>query len=78
MAVDRHGRRFPGCEVGASNTETGRKLWGAIKNDGITDVMSDYWQPYEKSVPPGLHTQSKTETHTVEGYINCCISSRMF
>jgi len=30
--------------------------------------MSDYWQPYEKFVPPGLHTQSKAETYTVEGY----------
>ena len=68
MAVDRHGRRFPGCEVGARNTETGRKRWDAIKNDRITGIMSDYWQPYEKFVPKELHTQSKAETYTVEGY----------
>jgi insertion element IS1 protein InsB len=30
--------------------------------------MSDYWSPYEKFVPPALHTQSKAETYTVEGY----------
>ena len=68
MAVDRHGRRFPGCEVGARNTETGRKRWDAIKDDRITGIMSDYWQPYEKFVPKELHTQSKAETYTVEGY----------
>jgi len=68
MAVDRHGRRFPDCEVGARNTETGRKRWDAIKNDRITDAMSDYWQPYEKFVPKELHTQSKAETYTVAGY----------
>ena len=54
--------------MGVRDTETGRKLWDAIKNDSVTDVMSDYWQPYEKFVPPGLHTQSKAETYTVEGY----------
>jgi insertion element IS1 protein InsB len=54
--------------VGSRDTETGRKLWDAIKNDSITDVMSDYWSPYEKFVPSGLHTQSKAETYTVEGY----------
>jgi len=30
--------------------------------------MSDYWSPYGKFVPPELHTQSKAETYTVEGY----------
>ncbi len=30
--------------------------------------MSDYWSPYEKFIPAGLHTQSKAETYTVEGY----------
>ena len=69
MAVDRDGKRFPDWKVDALNTETGRKLWDAIKNDGITDVMSDCWRsPYEKFVPKELHTQSKAETYTVEGY----------
>ena len=68
LAVDRDGKRFPDCEVGSRGTETGRKLWDAIKNDSITEVMSDYWGPYEKFVPPELHTQSKAETYTVEGY----------
>jgi len=30
--------------------------------------MTDYWKPYENFVPPPLHTQSKAETYTVEGY----------
>jgi insertion element IS1 protein InsB len=30
--------------------------------------MSDYWSPYEKFIPSELHTQSKAETYTVEGY----------
>jgi insertion element IS1 protein InsB len=54
--------------VGARDTDTGRKLWDSIKNSGITDVMTDYWGPYEKFVPAGLHTQSKAETYMVGGY----------
>jgi insertion element IS1 protein InsB len=30
--------------------------------------MTDYWRPYEQFVPKELHTQSKAETYTVEGY----------
>ena len=30
--------------------------------------MSDYWKPYEAFIPEALHTQSKAETYTVEGY----------
>ncbi len=30
--------------------------------------MSDYWSPDEKFIPAELHTQSKAETFTVEGY----------
>jgi insertion element IS1 protein InsB len=30
--------------------------------------MTDYWGPHEKFVPVGLHTQSKAEMYTVEGY----------
>jgi len=30
--------------------------------------MSDYWSPYEKSIPKEMHTQSKAETYTIEGY----------
>jgi insertion element IS1 protein InsB len=56
IAVDRPGKRFLNCEVGSRDTETGRKLWGSIKNDGIAGVMSDYWKPYDKFVPPDLHT----------------------
>jgi insertion element IS1 protein InsB len=54
--------------VGARGADTGRKLWGSIKNNDITDVMSDYWKPYENFIPPELHTQSKAETYTVEAY----------
>ena len=30
--------------------------------------MTDYWQPYQVFLPAELHTQSKAETFTVEGY----------
>ncbi len=30
--------------------------------------MTDYWNPYEHFIPQALHTQSKAETYTVEGY----------
>ncbi len=68
IAVDRHGKRFLACVVGSRDTETGRELWEAVKDSTIKGVMSDYWSPYEKFIPAGLHTQSKAETYTVEGY----------
>lgn len=30
--------------------------------------MTDYWKPYEHFIPKEKHTQSKSETYTVEGY----------
>jgi insertion element IS1 protein InsB len=30
--------------------------------------MTDSWNPYEHCIPQALHTQSKAETYTVEGY----------
>jgi insertion element IS1 protein InsB len=68
VAVDRNGKRFLKSEVGARDTDTSQKLWDAIKNNDITDVMTDYWKPYENFVPPAVHTQSKAETYTAEGY----------
>ncbi len=68
MAVDRNGKRFLHSEVGSRDTETGRKLWTAIEDQPITQVMSDYWRLYEQFVPKELHTQSKAETYAVEGY----------
>ncbi len=42
IAVDRNGKRFLHCEVGSRDTPTGRKLWEAIEDKNIKDVMSDY------------------------------------
>jgi insertion element IS1 protein InsB len=39
-----------------------------LKNQPITQAMSDYWWPYEQFVPKELHTQSKAEAYTEEGY----------
>lgn len=33
----------------------------------IEQVMTAHWEPYEKFVPTGKHTQTKAETYTVEG-----------
>jgi len=54
--------------VGSRDAETGRRLWADIERPGIEAVMTDYWQPYEHFVPASLHTQSKAETYTAEGY----------
>ena len=34
----------------------------------IDIVATDYWEAYLKVVPKTKHTQSKSETYTVEGY----------
>mgnify|MGYP000912744348 CR=1 FL=1 len=30
--------------------------------------MTDYWRAYTEFLPKNIHTQSKEETYTVEGY----------
>lgn len=35
--------------MGSHDTETGRKLCDAIKDNDIKKVMGDYWSPYELS-----------------------------
>ena len=47
---------------------TGEQLWEAIDSPLISQVMTDYWEPYEHFIPAEKHIQSKTETYTVEGY----------
>jgi len=41
---------------------------GRVAHHTIGNVMTDYWQPYQAFIPPELHTQSKAQTFTVEGY----------
>ena len=47
---------------------TGEQLWEAIKIPLIDQVMTAYWEPYEKFIPSDQHMQSKAEACTVEGY----------
>ena len=47
---------------------TGEQLREAIKNPLIDQLMTVYWEPYEKFIPSDQHMQSKAETCTVEGY----------
>jgi len=47
---------------------TGARLWEAIKSPLLAHAMTDYWAPYTQFIPSALHTQSKAETFTVEGY----------
>jgi insertion element IS1 protein InsB len=68
VAVDRHAKQFLHCVLGARDTATGQQLWEAVKSNTLHAVMSDYWKPYEHMIPEALHTQSKAETYTVEGY----------
>jgi IS1 family transposase len=41
---------------------------GKIKDEKIEEVMTDHWKPYAEFIPETIHTQSKAETYTVEGY----------
>lgn len=43
-------------------------IWQDLKDRDISQVMTDYWKAYESFVPKDIHTQSKAETFTVEGY----------
>ena len=54
--------------IGDRSTETGQCLWEGVAHHTIGHVMTDYWQPYQAFLPSELHTQSKAETFTVEGY----------
>lgn len=54
--------------IGSRATETGQCLWEGIAHHEIAHVMTDYWQPYQAFLPPEIHTQSKAQTFTVEGY----------
>jgi insertion element IS1 protein InsB len=68
VAVDRDAKQFLHCVLGARDTATGQQLWDAVNTASLQAVMSDYWKPYEHMIPHALHTQSKAETYTVEGY----------
>ena len=54
--------------AGSRGTETGIKLWNAIKNNVTGKVATDYWKSYPEMIPSGILVQSKKETYTVESY----------
>ncbi|MDY0386401.1 MAG: IS1 family transposase, partial [Methanolobus sp.] len=56
------------CSFGNRGTKTGQKLWKKIKNKDIGEVMTDHWKAYAEFIPKNIHTRSKAETYTVEGY----------
>ncbi len=68
IAVDRDGKKFIDCSFGSRGTETGEKLWDKLKEKEIGEVMTDHWRAYAEFLPKEIHTQSKAETYTVEGY----------
>ena len=43
-------------------------MWEESKSPLIAQGMTDYWEPYEKFVPPEKHIQSKAEIFTDECY----------
>ena len=51
--------------TGSRGAETGKQPWAGIDRSNIDYAMTDYWEPYEKFIPPGRHVQSKAETYTV-------------
>ena len=68
IAVDRVEKKFINCFFGSRGTETGQLIWEKLKQKEIGDVMTDHWKAYTEFLPESIHTQSKAETYTVEGY----------
>jgi insertion element IS1 protein InsB len=68
IAVDRDGKKLIDCSFGSRGTETGQQLREKLKEKKIGKVMTDHWRAYTEFLPKGIHTQSKAETCTVEGY----------
>ncbi len=68
IAVDRVGKKFINCSFDSRGTETGKLLWEKLKKKEIGEVMTDHWRAYAEVLPEKIHTQSKAETYTVEGY----------
>ncbi|MCO5381829.1 MAG: IS1 family transposase [Methanosarcina barkeri] len=68
IAVDRVGKKFINCSFGSRGTETGQLIWEKLKQKEIGEVMTDHWRAYAEFLPENIHTQSKAETYTVEGY----------
>jgi IS1 family transposase len=48
--------------------ETGRQLWEKLEKKEIEKVMTDHWRAYTEFLPEKIHTKSKAETYTFEGY----------
>ncbi len=68
FAVDRHGKRFIDCILGARGTVTGEKLWLNLKHKASGAVMTDHGKAYAEFIPKTQHIQSKAKTFTIEGY----------
>ncbi|WP_076611662.1 IS1-like element ISMba2 family transposase [Methanosarcina barkeri] len=62
------GKKFINCSFGSRGTETGQLIWEKLKQKEIGEVMTDHWRAYAEFLPENIHTQSKAETYTVEGY----------
>ena len=62
------GKKFINCSFGSRGTETGQLLWEKLEKKEIGEVMTDHWRAYAEFLPETIHTQSKAETYTVEGY----------
>jgi insertion element IS1 protein InsB len=67
-AVNREGKKFVDFVIGNRGFQTGIKIWNRVANSTPVRVMTDYWKPYKQIIPRRIHTQSKAETYTVEGY----------
>jgi IS1 family transposase len=39
-----------------------------LKTKVVGEVMTDHWRAYAEFIPENIHTRSKAETYTVEGY----------
>ncbi len=70
VAVDRFAKRFITCICGDRFTQTGLKIWDALKTRHVETFYTDHWKSYCEFPPLHLHIQDKKQTYTIEGYNN--------
>ena len=54
--------------LGNIDSKACRHLWDKVKETKPPQVMTDHCKAYKQVIPKEIHTCSKAETYTIEGY----------
>jgi insertion element IS1 protein InsB len=70
LAICKVSKLILGFVTGSRGYKTGKKLFQKINKftHSNTIYYTDYWESYEKFIPPNQHYQGKDQTYTIEGY----------